>query len=172
MVITAGGWPDQPSELLVWAGLEVLWLNELMALTTGGPSSSCEMIILSNNSHGGIVWLCLWFSSICYSEISQFFTICEICPPDRLKAEKIGVTAQAAQDEWRAKTKHFLEKTLRWRSNCEKLRDFTVANWRKSKAKPNSIVDERCLKQTMVRTWLIAFFMALNDLEEQKQNIF
>ena len=30
----------------------------------------------------------------------KFFTICEICPPDHLKAEKIGVTAQAARDEF------------------------------------------------------------------------
>ena len=28
-------------------------------LTTGGPSSSCEMIILRNNSHGGIIRVCM-----------------------------------------------------------------------------------------------------------------
>ena len=27
--------------------------------TTGGPSSSCEMIILRNNSHGGIIRVCM-----------------------------------------------------------------------------------------------------------------
>ena len=27
--------------------------------TTGDPSSSCEMIILHNNSHGGIIRVCL-----------------------------------------------------------------------------------------------------------------
>ena len=27
--------------------------------TTGGPSSSCEMIILRNNSHGGIIRVCV-----------------------------------------------------------------------------------------------------------------
>ena len=26
---------------------------------TGGPSSSCEMIILRNNSHGGIIRVCM-----------------------------------------------------------------------------------------------------------------
>ena len=28
-------------------------------LITGGPSSSCEMIILRNNSHGGIIRVCM-----------------------------------------------------------------------------------------------------------------
>ena len=27
--------------------------------STGGPSSSCEMIILRNNSHGGIIRVCM-----------------------------------------------------------------------------------------------------------------
>ena len=28
-------------------------------LITGGPSSSCEMILLRNNSHGGIIRVCM-----------------------------------------------------------------------------------------------------------------
>ena len=28
-------------------------------LLTGGPSSSCEMIILPNNGHGGIIRVCM-----------------------------------------------------------------------------------------------------------------
>ena len=29
------------------------------SVSTGGPSSSCEMIILRNNSHGGIIRVCM-----------------------------------------------------------------------------------------------------------------
>ena len=32
---------------------------ENITVTTSGPSSSCEMIILHNNSHGGIIRVCL-----------------------------------------------------------------------------------------------------------------
>ena len=28
-------------------------------ISTGGPSSSCEMIILRNNGHGGIIRVCM-----------------------------------------------------------------------------------------------------------------
>ena len=31
----------------------------IVSLSTGGPSSSCEMIILRNNSHGGIIRVCM-----------------------------------------------------------------------------------------------------------------
>ena len=35
-------------------------LREAIAVfTTGGPSYSCEMIILRNNSHGGIIRVCM-----------------------------------------------------------------------------------------------------------------
>ena len=34
-------------------------LFESSKSTTGGPSSSCEMIILRNNSHGGIIRVCM-----------------------------------------------------------------------------------------------------------------
>ena len=33
--------------------------EEIAAFTTGGPSSSCDMIILRNNSHGGIIRVCM-----------------------------------------------------------------------------------------------------------------
>ena len=33
--------------------------EEIAVFTTGGPSSSCEMIILRNNSHGGIIRVCM-----------------------------------------------------------------------------------------------------------------
>ena len=31
----------------------------ILSKTTGGPSSSCEMIILRNNGHGGIIRVCM-----------------------------------------------------------------------------------------------------------------
>ena len=31
----------------------------IISAATGGPSSSCEMIILRNNSHGGIIRVCM-----------------------------------------------------------------------------------------------------------------
>ena len=34
-------------------------VNSTTSPTTGGPSSSCEMIILRNNSHGGIIRVCM-----------------------------------------------------------------------------------------------------------------
>ena len=34
-------------------------VSESDSLTTGDPSSSCEMIILHNNSHGGIIRVCM-----------------------------------------------------------------------------------------------------------------
>ena len=34
-------------------------LHHEASLFTGGPSSSCEMIILRNNSHGGIIRVCM-----------------------------------------------------------------------------------------------------------------
>ena len=33
--------------------------EEIAVFTTGGLSSSCEMIILRNNSHGGIIRVCM-----------------------------------------------------------------------------------------------------------------
>ena len=35
------------------------WFADLMNVTTGGPSSSCETIILRNNGHGGIIRVCI-----------------------------------------------------------------------------------------------------------------
>ena len=36
------------------------WLLKFyVKLSTGGPSSSCKMIILRNNSHGGIIRVCM-----------------------------------------------------------------------------------------------------------------
>ena len=37
-----------------------------------------------------IIWL--WFSSACFGEFPKIFSICEICPANHLKAEKIAVT--------------------------------------------------------------------------------
>ena len=42
----------------------LLWYRENFKfrginVTTGGPSSSCDMIILHNNSHGGIIRVCM-----------------------------------------------------------------------------------------------------------------
>ena len=34
-------------------------VNKLSRPSTGGPSSSCEMIILRNNGHGGIIRVCM-----------------------------------------------------------------------------------------------------------------
>ena len=31
---------------------------------TGGPSSNCEMVILRNNSHGGIIRVCMGIFTI------------------------------------------------------------------------------------------------------------
>ena len=36
-----------------------LYLKKITSLFAGGPSSSCEMIILRNNSHGGIIRVCM-----------------------------------------------------------------------------------------------------------------
>ena len=33
--------------------------HQQVTTSTGGPSSSCEMIILRNNSHGGIIRVCM-----------------------------------------------------------------------------------------------------------------
>ena len=38
-----------------------------------------------------IIWLFLWFSSFCFSEISQIFTIFKICPADPLKPKKLRI---------------------------------------------------------------------------------
>ena len=39
--------------------LAMLTCEPFSEQTTGGPSSSCEMIILRNNSHGGIIRVCM-----------------------------------------------------------------------------------------------------------------
>ena len=36
-----------------------------------------------------IIWL--WFSSVCFGKFPKIFKICENCPTDHFKAEKIGV---------------------------------------------------------------------------------
>ena len=39
------------------------WRRVIAAQITGGPSSSCEMIILRNNGHGGIIRVCMGIST-------------------------------------------------------------------------------------------------------------
>ena len=39
--------------------LEITFVAARYDLITGGPSSSCELIILRNNSHGGIIRVCM-----------------------------------------------------------------------------------------------------------------
>ena len=38
---------------------------------TGGPSSSCEMIILRNNSYGGIIRLCIGIFTTGFNELKN-----------------------------------------------------------------------------------------------------
>ena len=51
-------------------------LHHEASLFTGGPSSSCEMIILRNNSHGGIIGVCMgiFTTALRNKKISQILT--------------------------------------------------------------------------------------------------
>ena len=44
---------------IIWRYNQFIDYSQLSANGTGGPSSSCEMIILHNNSHGGIIRVCM-----------------------------------------------------------------------------------------------------------------
>ena len=40
-----------------------------------------------------MIWLCLWFSSICFGKISKIFIICENCLPSFKSRKKIAVSS-------------------------------------------------------------------------------
>ena len=67
MIGRSGFWGEGKGGLLAHHSTFPLWIQSRQKTTsrkysswrTGGPSSSCEMIILRNNSHGGIIRVCM-----------------------------------------------------------------------------------------------------------------
>ena len=56
-LVTACFFVQFKKTIFIYTGSELE--NKRIHLPTGGPSSSCEIIILPNNSHGGIIRVCM-----------------------------------------------------------------------------------------------------------------